>query len=292
MSIFKGSGVAIITPFNEDGIDYEKLRELLEWHIKESTDAIIICGTTGEAATMTEQEKKDAIKFTVDVINKRIPVIAGTGGNNTKAAIEMSLYAESVGVDGLLVVTPYYNKTNAEGLIMHFKAINDVVKTPIILYNVPGRTNMNITPETLLKLIQLNNVVAIKEASGDLSQVAKMKALCQDKIDIYSGNDDLIIPTLSLGGIGVISVAANIIPKEIHDMCDLYLNGDCFKATKLQLDYLELLNDLFIETNPIPVKTAMNIMKMNVGELRLPLYKMNDKNKKTLENTLKKYNLI
>lgn len=292
MSIFKGSGVAIITPFNENGIDYEKLRELLEWHIKESTDAIIICGTTGEAATMTEQEKKDAIKFTVDVINKRIPVIAGTGGNNTKAAIEMSLYAESVGVDGLLVVTPYYNKTNAEGLIMHFKAINDVVKTPIILYNVPGRTNMNITPETLLKLIQLNNVVAIKEASGDLSQVAKMKALCQDKIDIYSGNDDLIIPTLSLGGIGVISVAANIIPKEIHDMCDLYLNGDCFKATKLQLDYLELLNDLFIETNPIPVKTAMNIMKMNVGELRLPLYKMNDKNKKTLENTLKKYNLI
>lgn len=292
MSIFKGSGVAIITPFNEDGIDYEKLRELLEWHIKESTDAIIICGTTGEAATMTEQEKKDAIKFTVDVINKRIPVIAGTGGNNTKAAIEMSLYAESVGVDGLLVVTPYYNKTNAEGLIMHFKAINDAVKTPIILYNVPGRTNMNITPETLLKLIQLNNVVAIKEASGDLSQVAKMKALCQDKIDIYSGNDDLIIPTLSLGGIGVISVAANIIPKEIHDMCDLYLNGDCFKATKLQLDYLELLNDLFIETNPIPVKTAMNIMKMNVGELRLPLYKMNDKNKKTLENTLKKYNLI
>lgn len=292
MSIFKGSGVAIITPFNENGIDYEKLRELLEWHIKESTDAIIICGTTGEAATMTEQEKKDAIKFTVDVINKRIPVIAGTGGNNTKAAIEMSLYAESVGVDGLLVVTPYYNKTNAEGLIMHFKAINDAVKTPIILYNVPGRTNMNITPETLLKLIQLNNVIAIKEASGDLSQVAKMKALCQDKIDIYSGNDDLIIPTLSLGGIGVISVAANIIPKEIHDMCDLYLNGDCFKATKLQLDYLELLNDLFIETNPTPVKTAMNIMKMNVGELRLPLYKMNDKNKKTLENTLKKYNLI
>lgn len=292
MSIFKGSGVAIITPFNENGIDYEKLRELLEWHIKESTDAIIICGTTGEAATMTEQEKKDTIKFTVDVINKRIPVIAGTGGNNTKAAIEISLYAESVGVDGLLVVTPYYNKTNSEGLIMHFKSINDAVKTPIILYNVPGRTNMNITPEALLKLIKLNNVVAIKEASGDLSQVAKMKALCGNKIDIYSGNDDLIVPILSLGGIGVISVAANIIPKEVHDICDLYLNGDYFKASKLQLDYLELLNDLFIETNPIPVKTAMNMMKMNVGELRLPLYKMNDKNKKTLENTLKKYNLI
>ncbi|MDU4327211.1 MAG: 4-hydroxy-tetrahydrodipicolinate synthase [Clostridium celatum] len=292
MSIFKGSGVAIITPFNENGIDYEKLRELLEWHIKESTDAIIICGTTGEATTMTEQEKKDAIKFTVDVVNKRIPVIAGTGGNNTKTSIEMSLYAENVGVDGLLVITPYYNKTNAEGLIMHFKAINDAVKTPIILYNVPSRTNMNITPQTLLKLTELNNVVAIKEASGDMSQVAKMKALCGDKIDIYSGNDDQIIPVLSLGGIGVISVAANIIPKTVHDMCEAYLNGDCFKATKLQLDYLELMNDLFIETNPIPVKTAMNVMGMNVGELRLPLYKMNDKNKETLVNTLKKYNLV
>lgn len=292
MSIFKGSGVAIVTPFNENGIDYEKLRELLEWHIKESTDAIIICGTTGEATTMTEQEKKDAIKFTVDVVNKRIPVIAGTGGNNTKTSIEMSLYAENVGVDGLLVITPYYNKTNAEGLIMHFKAINDAVKTPIILYNVPSRTNMNITPQTLLKLTELNNVVAIKEASGDMSQVAKMKALCGDKIDIYSGNDDQIIPVLSLGGIGVISVAANIIPKTVHDMCESYLNGDCFKATKLQLDYLELMNDLFIETNPIPVKTAMNVMGMNVGELRLPLYKMNDKNKETLVNTLKKYNLV
>lgn len=292
MSIFKGSGVAIITPFNENGIDYEKLRELLEWHIKESTDAIVICGTTGEATTMTEQEKKDAIKFTVDVVNKRIPVIAGTGGNNTNTSIEMSLYAESVGVDGLLIITPYYNKTNAEGLLMHFKAINNAVKTPIILYNVPSRTNMNITPESLLKLTELNNVVAIKEASGDISQIAKMKALCGDKIDIYSGNDDQIIPILSLGGIGVISVAANIIPKIVHDMCDLYLNGDCFKATKLQLDYLELMNNLFIETNPIPVKTAMNVIGMNVGELRLPLYKMNDKNKETLVNTLKKYNLL
>ena len=292
MSIFKGSGVAIVTPFNENGIDYKKLKELLEWHIKESTDAIVVCGTTGEATTMTEQEKKDVIKFTVDVVNKRIPVIAGTGGNNTKTSIEMSLYAENVGVDGLLVITPYYNKTNAEGLLMHFKAINDAVKTPIILYNVPSRTNMNITPETLLKLSELNNVIAIKEASGDMSQVARMKALCGDKIDIYSGNDDQIIPILSLGGIGVISVAANIIPKTVHDMCDLYLKGDCFKATKLQLDYLELMNNLFIETNPIPVKTAMNVMNMNVGELRLPLYKMNDKNKETLVNTLKKYNLF
>lgn len=291
MSIFKGSGVAIITPFNENGIDFEKFKYLIEWHIKESTDAIIVCGTTGEATTMTEQEKKEAIKFTVDTVNKRIPVIAGTGGNNTKTSIEMSLYAESVGVDGLLVITPYYNKTNSEGLFMHFKA-NDAVKTPIILYNVPSRTNMNITPTTLLRLTQLNNVVAIKEASGDLSQVAKMKALCGDKIDIYSGNDDQIVPIMSLGGIGVISVAANIIPKTMHDMCQFYLDGNCSDATTLQLKYLNLINDLFIETNPIPVKTAMNIMGMNVGKLRLPLYKMDTKNEETLVNTLKKYNLV
>lgn len=292
MSIFKGSGVAIITPFNENGIDFEKLRELLEWHIKESTDAIIICGTTGEATTMTEQEKKDAIKFTVDVVNKRIPVIAGTGGNNTKTSIEMSLYAESVGVDGLLVITPYYNKTNAEGLLMHFKAINDSVKTPIILYNVPGRTNMNITPETLLKLTSLNNVVAIKEASGNISQVAAMKALCGDKIDIYSGNDDQIIPTMSLGGLGVISVLANILPKIVHEMTTSYLNGDTNRAMKLQLDYLKLANTLFIETNPIPVKTAMNAMNLATSNMRLPLYEMDEVNKDKLLDCLNEYKLI
>ena len=292
MSIFKGSGVAIITPFNENGIDYEKLRELLEWHIKESTDAIVICGTTGEATTMTEQEKKDAIKFTVDVVNKRIPVIAGTGSNNTKTSIEMSLYAESVGVDGILVITPYYNKTNAEGLLMHFKAINDAVKTPIILYNVPSRTNMNITPETLLKLTELNNVVAIKEASGDMSQVAKMKALCGDKIDIYSGNDDQIIPILSLGGIGVISVLANVVPKAVHEMVMSYLTGDTNKSLSLQLEYLKLANDLFIETNPIPVKTALNLMGKEAGDLRLPLYEMDENNKAILCSTLQNYSLI
>lgn len=291
-TIFTGAAVAIATPFDDNGVNYSELKKLLDFNIENGTDAIVIAGTTGESATMTDEEHKEVIKFTVEYVNKRIPVIAGTGGNNTKTSIEMSLYAESVGVDGLLVITPYYNKTNAEGLIMHFKAINDAVKTPIILYNVPSRTNMNITPQTLLKLTELNNVVAIKEASGDMSQIAKMKALCGDKIDIYSGNDDQIIPILSLGGIGVISVAANIIPKTVHDMCDLYLNGDCFKATKLQLDYLELINNLFIETNPIPVKTAMNVMGMNVGELRLPLYKMNDKNEETLVQTLKKYNLV
>lgn len=292
MSIFKGSGVAIITPFNENGIDFEKLRELLEWHVKESTDAIVICGTTGEATTMTETEKKETIKFTVDVVNKRIPVIAGTGGNNTKTSVEMSLYAEKVGVDGLLIITPYYNKTNSEGLFMHFKTINDAVKTPIILYNVPSRTNMNISPNMISRLSELDNIVAVKEASGDISQIAKIRALCGDKIDIYSGNDDQIVPILSLGGIGVISVVANVVPRIVHDICSSYLSGDCSKATKLQIQYLELTNNLFIETNPIPVKTAMNIMGMNVGELRLPLYKMDNKNEEVLINTLKKYNLI
>ena len=203
----------------------------------------------------------------------------------------MSKYAESVGVDGLLLITPYYNKTNDEGLFMHFKEVNDVVNTPIILYNVPSRTNMNITPNMLLKLSKLKNVIAIKEASGNFSQIAKMKSICPD-IDIYSGNDDQIVPLLSLGGIGVISVAANIIPKVIHDMVSSYLNGDTEKATTLQLNYLQLINDLFIETNPIPIKTALNIIGKDVGNLRLPLYKMNDSNKEILINTLKKYNLI
>lgn len=292
MSIFKGSGVAIITPFNEKGVDFDKLRELLEWHISEGTDAIIVCGTTGEATTMSEEEKKETIKFTVEVVNKRLPVIAGTGGNDTLKSIEMSKYAESVGVDGLLVITPYYNKTNAKGLIMHFKAINDSVKTPIILYNVPSRTNMNITAENLVELCQLSNVKAIKEASGNISQIAKMKALCGDKIDVYSGNDDQVIPIMSLGGLGVISVVANIVPKIFHQMTAAYLNGDVNKALDIQLQYLELSNTLFIETNPIPIKTALNLIGKEVGTLRLPLYEMEDTNKAILVNTLKKYKLM
>ena len=286
MSIFKGSGVAIITPFNENGIDFEKFKYLIEWHIKESTDAIIVCGTTGEATTMTEQEKKEAIKFTVDTVNKRIPVIAGTGGNNTKTSIEMSLYAESVGVDGLLVITPYYNKTNSEGLFMHFKAINDAVKTPIILYNVPSRTNMNITPTTLLRLTQLNNVVAIKEASGDLSQVAKMKSLCGDKIDIYSGNDDQVIPILSLGGIGVISVLSNIKPLETHNMVTSFFDGNLSASKNLQLGLLPLISALFCEVNPIPVKYALNVLGFDFGVPRLPLSELSSKNKLLLDNLL------
>lgn len=292
MSIFEGSGVAIVTPFNDKGVNYEKLKELLEWHIKEGTDAIIICGTTGEATTMSEEEKRLTIKFTVDVVNKRIPVIAGTGSNNTLSSIEMSKYAESVGVDGLLVITPYYNKTNSRGLIKHFEAINNSVNTPIILYNVPSRTGVNITPENLKELSTLSNVVAIKEASGNISQVVQMKALCGDKIDIYSGNDDQAIPILSLGGKGVISVLANIIPNAVHTMIKSYLNGDVKKALYLQLENLKLSNTLFIETNPIPIKTALNLIGKDVGPLRLPLYEMSDSNLEKLKDTLKEYNLL
>ena len=293
MTIFKGSAVAIITPFNNNGdVNYKKLEELLEWHISEKTDAIVICGTTGEATTMSDKEKKEVIKFTVNITNKRIPVIAGTGSNNTKAAIEMTKYAESVGVDGALIITPYYNKTTNRGLIKHFTAINNEVNIPIILYNVPSRTGVNITPNQLLELSRLNNVVAIKEASGNISQVIKMKSLCKDNIDIYSGKDDQIIPILSIGGLGVISVLANIIPNTVHNMTHSYLNGDVKKALELQLDSLDLCNSLFIETNPVPIKTALNLIGMDVGQLRLPLCEMDSSNEETLKKSLKFYNLL
>lgn len=292
MSIFKGSGVAIVTPFNEQGVDFKKLEDLIEWQIAQNTDAIIICGTTGEASTMTEAERKETIKFTVEKVNKRIPVIAGTGTNNTAASIAMSKWAEIIGVDALLVITPYYNKTTQKGLLEHFKTINNEVNIPIIVYNVPGRTGMNISPATLKQLCKLNNIKAIKEASGNISQIAEFKALCGDEIDIYSGNDDQIIPILSLGGIGVISVLANIIPKEVHDMCNLYLEGKIKEALKIQLDTLSLTNALFIETNPIPVKTALNLMGFGVGHLRLPLCDMVEGNLETLRKELIKNNLI
>ena len=293
MSIFKGSAVAIVTPFNKDNkVDYEKLKELLEWHIEEKTDAIVICGTTGEASTMTKEEKEKTIKFTVDTVNKRIPVIAGTGTNNTEASIEMSKYAESIGVDALLVITPYYNKTTNKGLFKHFEAINNAVNTPIILYNVPSRTGVNITPKQLLELTKLNNIIAIKEASGNISQIAEMKSICKDKLDFYSGNDDQTIPIMALGGLGVISVLANIMPKEVHDMAQAYLDGDIKKALNLQLDTIDIINKLFIETNPVPVKTALNIMGKEVGNLRLPLCEMDDNNLDLLIGALKKYNLI
>lgn len=291
MSIFRGSGVAIVTPFNERGVDFKKLEELIEWHINSKTDAIIVCGTTGEASTMTEQERKETIKFVVDVVNKRIPVIAGTGSNDTAATVSMSKWAEKIGVDALLVITPYYNKTTQKGLVEHFKAIANSVTSPIIIYNVPSRTSLNINPLTLVKLCEIENIVAIKEASGDISQIAQIKALCGDKLDIYSGNDDQTIPILSLGAIGVISVLANIIPTDIHNMCELYLNGEHAEALKIQLGFLALNSSLFIETNPIPVKTAMNLMGMEVGALRLPLCDMEESNLQIVKKELNAYNI-
>ncbi|MEG2934878.1 MAG: 4-hydroxy-tetrahydrodipicolinate synthase [Clostridium sp.] len=292
MSIFKGSGVAIVTPFNETGVDFPKLKELLEWHIENKTDAIIICGTTGEASTMTENEKKETIKFTVDTINKRIPVIAGTGSNNTMASVEMSKYAESVGVDGLLIINPYYNKTSAKGLIAHFKKIAEAVTTPIVVYNVPSRTGMNITPKALLELSKLKNIVAVKEASGNISQIAEIKYLCGDNLDIYSGNDNEILPTLAIGGLGIISVIANIVPKDIHDICELFFNGEIKESQDLFLKTIPLTNACFCETNPIPIKTAMNLLGYNVGSLRLPLVDMDDNTLELLKNSLKDYGLL
>lgn len=291
MSIFKGSCVALVTPFNESGVDFDKLKKLIQWHIENETDSILVCGTTGEATTMTLDEKKKVIEFTVKEVNGKVPVIAGTGTNNTQASIDMSIFAQNAGVDGLLVITPYYNKTSPKGLVAHFTAINNAVKTPIILYNVPSRTNMNISAQMLVKLSVLSNVVAIKEASGDFSQIAKMKALCPD-MDIYSGNDDQIVPTLSLGGAGVISVVANILPKETHDICRLFFEGKVKESLDLQIKYLDVIDNLFIETNPIPVKTAMKLINIDCGELRLPLCDMEEDNFAKLKESMAKVDLL
>lgn len=292
MFLFKGSGVAIITPFKNNQVDFDKLEKLLEWHIKEQTDAIIICGTTGEASTMSDKERLKTIKFTVDKVNKRIPVIAGTGSNNTQHSIEMSKNAENVGVDGLLIVNPYYNKTTQRGLIAHYNTIADNVNIPIIVYNVPGRTGLNITPNTLAELSKHPNIRGVKEASGNISQVAEIARLCPDDFAIYSGNDDMIVPLLSLGGIGVISVVANILPKDTHDMVFYYLEKNLEKSRYLQLKMKPLIDALFIETNPIPIKKAMNLLGMDVGDLRLPLVEMSDENAKILKKELKNYNML
>ncbi|MBE3591579.1 MAG: 4-hydroxy-tetrahydrodipicolinate synthase [Thermoanaerobacter sp.] len=293
MPVFKGSGVAIVTPFKEEGVNFEKLGELIEWHIKEGTDAIIICGTTGEASTMTQEEQQAAIKFTVEKVAGRIPVIAGTGSNNTAHAVEMSEYAQSAGADALLVITPYYNKTTQKGLVVHFAEIARHVDIPIIIYNVPSRTSLNMLPETYLELSKhVDNVVGVKEASGDIVQVAEIARIMGKSFEIYSGNDDQVIPIMSLGGLGVISVTANIIPAKIHEMTTAYLNGDIERARDMQLELNPLNKALFIETNPIPVKTAMNLMGFNVGPLRLPLVEMSDKNLEYLKSVLTKYGLL
>ena len=287
--LFKGCGTAIATPFTKDGVNFEEFKKLLEFQIQEGADAIIVCGTTGESSTMTKQEKKDTIRFAIDTVAKRIPVIAGTGGNNTKEAIEMSQYAESVGADGLLLVTPYYNKTTQEGLIAHYSVIAQSVSIPIILYNVPSRTGVNILPETCLALSKIPNIVAIKEASGNISQVAKIAALCKEDLAIYSGNDDQIIPILSLGGLGVISVLSNIEPKFTHQMVMDFLNGNTKSAKEAQLKCLPLVDALFCEVNPIPVKAALCMKGYDFGIPRLPLIEMSNKGKEKLQKAIDEF---
>ncbi len=290
--IFTGAAVAIVTPFTEDGINFSELKKLIDFNIENGTDAIVIAGTTGESSTMTDEEHREVIRFTVEYVNKRVPVIAGTGSNDTVYAVELSKYAESVGADALLLVTPYYNKTTQTGLIKHYNYIADRVNIPIILYNVPSRTGVNITLETYAELAKHPRIVATKEASGDLSAIAKIKAICKDELNIYSGNDDQIVPILSLGGKGVISVFSNIMPKESHEICSLYFEGKVEESCNLQTKYLDLINTLFIEVNPIPVKTALGIMGYNVGPLRMPLFPMEGKNLEKLREELAKNNLI
>lgn len=294
MAIFTGAGVALITPMNDDGsVNYEKLRELLEFHVANKTDAIIICGTTGEASTLSDEEHLECIRFACEVINKRIPVIAGTGSNCTQSAIELSKEAEKSGVDGLLLVTPYYNKATQNGLKAHYKAIAKEVNVPIILYNVPSRTGTRLAPQTVVDLChEVPNIVGVKDATGDISEVAELMSLAKGTVDVYSGNDDQIVPVLSLGGKGVISVLSNILPKETHDMVASYLEGDVAKSCEMQLKYFDLVKALFCEVNPIPVKKALNLMGMEVGSLRLPLTEMEDANAKRLEAEMRKAGVI
>lgn len=290
--LFEGCGTAIATPFTDTGVNFEEFKKLLENQIENGIDAIIVCGTTGESSTMTKEERKETIKFVVDTVNGRTKVIAGTGSNNTGDAIEMSKYAESIGADGILIVTPYYNKTTQKGLVAHYTAIANAVTLPIIMYSVPSRTGVNINPETCLELSKVENIVAIKEASGNLSQVAKIASLCRDNLTIYSGNDDQIIPILSLGGKGVISVLSNVMPKFTHDMTKKYFEGEVKEACKMQLDVIDLIDSLFSEVNPIPVKYALNLMGYNFGMPRLPLIELSDANKEKMKEVMKKHNLI
>lgn len=288
-TVFTGAATAIVTPMKADKtVDYEAFARLIEWQIAQGIDAIVAAGTTGEGSTLTDEEHRQVIKFTVDTVNKRVPVIAGTGSNDIAYAIDLTKFACETGADAMLVVTPYYNKATQNGLIESFRAIADVSTKPVILYNVPSRTGCNLLPETCAVLSEHKNIVAIKEASGNLSQIAKLAALTKGKLDIYSGNDDQIVPVMSLGGKGVISVLSNILPKETSKMCHLYLDGDVTKSLDMQLEYIELIDALFCEVNPIPVKAAT--AKMGYGEdvLRLPLTTMEDKNKAKLFELMKK----
>jgi len=293
MRIFKGSGVALITPFNEDmSINYAKLEELIEWHIKNKTDALIIAGTTGEASTLPDKEHIELVRKSVEMVAGRIPVIAGSGSNDTNHGIKLSIECEKAGVDGLLIVTPYYNKTNRQGLINHYTAIANKVNIPIILYNVPSRTGMSIPLDVVVELSNHKNIIGIKEASGDISYLAEIARVCNDDFSIYSGNDDIIVPILSLGGVGVISVLGNIMPLETHNLVISYLEGDVLNSKNLQLSMNSLVKTLFLEANPIPVKSAMNLMNFKVGEVRQPLWEMSPKPLELLKIEMKKLNLI
>ncbi len=291
-NLFIGCGTALVTPFNEYGVDFDTLKTLIDFQIQQGADALIILGTTGEATTMTLEEKKQVVKFTIDNVHRQIPIIVGAGGNNTKDVIEFSQYLESVGVDGLLLVTPYYNKTTQSGLIMHYSEIAKNTSLPIILYNVPSRTGLNIEPETCVELSKITNIVAIKEASGNISQIAKIVSLCGDNLNIYSGNDDQILPILSLGGIGVISVLSNIAPTFVHNMVFDYLSGNYTLAKDSQIEAISLINTLFSETNPIPVKSALSMMGYDGMQIRLPLVPMSLEGQKNLKKELQRFKLI
>lgn len=292
-TIFTGAGVAIVTPMNADGsVNYERYRELVEWQIENGTDAIITCGTTGESSTLNNEEHIDVMRAAIEQTKGRVPVISGTGSNDTKYCIELSQEAKELGADALLLVTPYYNKASQRGLIAHYNLIADTVKMPMILYNVPSRTGVDMKPETYAALSKSPYIVAAKEANGNISTVAKTAALCGDELDIYSGNDDQIVPILSLGGKGVISVLSNVVPRQTHDICARWFAGDVRGSCALQLELLELANALFADVNPIPVKEAMNLMGMNVGSCRLPLCDMDENGRKALADVLRHYGLI
>ena len=289
--LFQGSAVALVTPFTkENKVNYDKLEELVEFHIKNNTDAIVVCGTTGEASTLDDREHVAAIKCVIDAVNKRIPVIAGTGGNDTEHSIMLSRIAENFGADGLLIINPYYNKGNKSGIKAHFTKIAQSVEIPIIMYNVPSRTGVNLSPRLVAELAYgVENIVGIKEASGDMAQVAEISRLVDDDFAIYSGNDDSTLPLLSLGGYGVISVLANICPRESHDLVYSFLSGNVEKSRELQLNMKPLIDSLFVEVNPVPIKTAMNLLGMEVGNLRLPLSHMEASNINLLKQELKNF---
>lgn len=288
MSLFRGSAVALVTPFNEDGsVNFEELERLIEFQIENKTDALVICGTTGEASTMTDEEQVETIKFSVEKANGRVPVIAGAGSNDTRHGINLAKMCEDVGADGLLEVTPYYNKTSQRGLYEHYKVIAEAVNIPIILYDVPGRTSMSIAPQTVKELAEIDNIVGLKDASGNLSYSAEVRNLVGEDFDVYSGNDDVVVPLMSIGGIGVISVLANIYPRLVHDMCQNFFDGNIKEAGRIQVNNKKLIDALFIEPNPIPIKAAMNMMGYNAGGLRLPLYEAADSTKELLKGLLR-----